>query len=202
VEKDRVRYRCATAIDRLFDNNAGRLGGLGKSNGIHMRGRRNDGNIDQIEVFDEHEQTWVPLPSTQPAYTHNLSFWEHEQYEAAAKHRREAFGSERARLESKTETRRLFEEMLPKAPFRRRAAMASLILSEQVNNLNGKPIQLPEGVEVTPQGVADFRTDVPHAVREKEAKDRSKWTSKDNRERPPTQDDASWDDAEFGEDEA
>ena len=161
VEKDRIRYRSASAIDRLLDNNAGRLGAAGKGTGMRMRGRRNDGDIDVLEVFDEHDGEWVALPSTQPAYTKGLSFWEHEQYSAAAKHRREQFGSERARLASKNETRRLMEEMLPKAAFRRRAAMASLALAPHVNALNGKPIVLPEGVEVASQTVIEGRRDDP-----------------------------------------
>ena len=161
VEKDGIRYRDASAIDRILDNNKGRLGASGKSNGFEMTARRNDGDIDKLEVYDEEDGVWVPLRSTQPAYTAGLSFWEHQQYTLAAKRRREDFGSERAKLASKSETRRQIEEMLPTAAFRRKSAMTSLALASQVQKLNGGPIVLPEGVEVAPQGTADAHVPRP-----------------------------------------
>lgn len=144
VEKDRIRYRDASVIERLFDNNAGRMGGARKAHGFTMRARRNDGDINTIEVYDEHDECWVTLPSTQPGYTSGLSFWEHEQYTEAAKRRREAFGSASARIKSMTETRRLYDEMLPKAKFRARARMAALLSSRHLAELAGKPFSTIE----------------------------------------------------------
>lgn len=140
VEKDTVRYRDAVTIDRLFDNNAGRMGGAREASGFNMKARRSDGDMNRIELYDEHAQAWVPLPSTQPGYTTGLSFWEHGQYTEAAKRRREAFGSESARMKSMQETRRLHDEMLPKSKFRKRAKMASLRVSPHLRELAGKPL--------------------------------------------------------------
>lgn len=140
VEKDGIRYRHAATIDRLYDDNAGRMGGARKANGFHVRARRADGNIDRIEILDEHSERWIPLPSTQPGYTAGLSFWEHQQYAAAAKRRRQAFGSESARMKSMQETRRLHDEMLPKATFRARARMGALLASPHLRELAGKPL--------------------------------------------------------------
>lgn len=147
VEKDTIRYRDASTIDRLFNNNAGRMGGARKANGFEMQARRSDGDMNRIEIFDEHTEEWVALPSTQPGYAAGLSFWEHGQYAQAAKRRREAFGSESARIKSMRETRRLHDEMLPKAKFRQRAKMGALLASPHLRELAGKPIFPVEELE-------------------------------------------------------
>ena len=140
VEKDGIRYRDAATIDRLYDNNAGRMGGARSAHSFNMLCRRSDGDMNRIELYDEHAEEWVVLPSTQPGYTAGLSFWEHGQYSEAAKRRREAFGSESARIRSMQETRRLHEEMLPKAKFRQRAKMGALLASPHLRELAGKPL--------------------------------------------------------------
>lgn len=153
VEKDGIRYRDATAIDVLYNNNAGRMGGARKSHGFRMRARRADGDMDRIEVYDEHTERWTVLPSTQPGYTAGLSYWEHLQYAQAAKRRREAFGSQSARLKSMQETRRLHEEMLPKSKFRSRAKMAALLASPHLRELAGKPLFPVTAIEELPDTV-------------------------------------------------
>ena len=151
VEKDNIRYRDAATIDRLYDNNAGRMGGARKANGFNMAARRSDGDMNRIELYDEHAEEWVALPSTQPGYTTGLSFWEHGQYAEAAKRRREAFGSASARIKSMQETRRLHEEMLPKSKFRTRAKMGALLASPHLRELAGKPLFAVEDPADTPQ---------------------------------------------------
>lgn len=168
VEKDSIRYRHAATIDRLYDNNAGRMGGARKANGFNMQARRSDGDMDRLEIYDEHAGEWVALPSTQPGYTAGLSFWEHKQYTEAAKRRREAFGSESARVKSMRETRRLHEEMLPKAKFRARAKMGALLASPHLRALAGKPLmalddEVPPASAPSPQEVASLKPIVPSA---------------------------------------
>ncbi len=150
VEKDGIRYRDAAAIDVLYNNNAGRMGGARKSHGFRMRARRADGDMDRIEIYDEHAERWTVLPSTQPGYTAGLSYWEHLQYAQAAKRRREAFGSQTARLKSMQETRRLHEEMLPKSKFRARAKMGALLASPHLRELAGKPLFTVSPIEQHP----------------------------------------------------
>lgn len=202
VEKDGVRYRDTVALDGLFDNNFGRLGnGARGKNGFAARGRRNDGDIDKIEIYDDHAGVWVALPSTQPAYTAGLSFWEHQMYAAAAKKRNEPFSSAQTRLRSKTETRRLHEEMLPKAKFRSRAKMAALAMSEKVAELNGKAFVLPDDVAAIAQSLADLRTDDPTLG----AQSRASRAAKSELNRSSEVGDAGgqddWDDAEFDQEE-
>lgn len=160
VEKDTIRYRDALTIDRLFDNNAGRMGGARDAHGFELKARRSDGDMDRIELFDEHAEEWVPLPSTQPGYTAGLSFWEHGQYSQAAKIRRERFGSEAARIRSMQETRRMHEEMLPRAKFRKRARMAALLASPHLRELAGKPLfpveDLDDGAPPPPPATPNF----------------------------------------------
>lgn len=150
VEKDTIRYRDALTIDRLFNNNAGRMGGARKARGFEMQARRNDGDMDRLELFDEHTGEWVALPSTQPGYTAGLSFWEHGQYTQAAKNRRERFGTASARIKSMQETRRLHDEMLPKSTFRKRAKMGALLASPHLRELAGKPLFPVEDLDDAP----------------------------------------------------
>jgi putative transposase len=160
VEKDTIRYRDAVTIDRLFDNNKGRMGGARDAKGFHMQARRSDGDMNRIELFDEHAEEWVALPSTQQGYTAGLSFWEHEQYARAAKLRRERFGSEAARIRSMQETRRLHEEMLPRAKFQKRARMGALLASAHLRELAGKPLfpveDLDDGAPPPPPATPNF----------------------------------------------
>lgn len=163
VEKDGIRYRDASTIDRLYDDNAGRMGGARDANGFHVQARRSDGDMDRIEILDEHAQEWVAMPSTQPGYTAGLSFWEHGQYAEAAKRRREAFGSESARIRSMRETRRLHDEMLPKARFRKRAKMAALLASPHLRELAGKPLFASEDFAVAETAPPELRKPSGHA---------------------------------------
>lgn len=164
VEKDTIRYRDAKAIDALMINNQGRLGQRANSRGFWTRGRRNDGNMDALEVFDQHAGGWVSLPSTQPAYTDRLSYWEHCEYKKAAKRLRMAFNSERQRLAVMTRTREDRERLMPGAKYRARAKMAALGLSRQVTALSGGPIVMSEGQTVAPQSLIERRDDPSRRV--------------------------------------
>lgn len=140
VEFDSIRYRCLASQERFLNNNAG---------GPHVRKTRNkgiaidamikrpEGNINTIYVHCPVENVWLEMHSTQPRYTSNLSVWEHAQFTAAAKKRRDGFQTEDQRLASAATTMRLIDELSPQLAYQRRKKMASLYLSRQTKKLGG-----------------------------------------------------------------
>jgi hypothetical protein len=161
VEFDGIRYREAKRLQGLIDNMgnsaARRSQRKDGSATVEVKIRRQDGNLDQIEVYDTVLNEYVVLPSTQPEYTHNLSAWEHDYFRKMAKKRREEFKTQKARLTSKAKTIKMIDTMAPQVPFQQRREMAALYHSTQVRRLAGKceHMTLPDDVIIAPQITAE-----------------------------------------------
>ncbi|MDH7639957.1 integrase [Sphingomonas oryzagri] len=161
IELDGIRYRdprkVRLGLDHMHHTQARRSQRKDGSATVKVTVRRNDGNIDSIEFLDTLDNSWISLPSTQPAYTHNLTAWEHDKFREMARKRNEPFDTEQARQRSKALTLGAMEEMLPKMKFKERATMAALHQSHVVDALKGgrKPALLPDDAVVSPQLTAD-----------------------------------------------
>lgn len=164
IEFDGIRYRESTKVKTLLSHNANtaprRSQRKDGSATYEVSVRRNDGNIDTIQVLDELTGEWVELPSTHPQYTHNLSAWEHDVFRKAAKKRRESFKTQRDRLLSKAMTIRKIEELCPKQAFQQRRTMAALYQNVVVDKLAGgiQPAMMP-GLSVPQITGDDIRLD-------------------------------------------
>lgn len=156
IETNGIRYRDAAIVTGLLDNLASTQAVRGRRKDgtitIEVRIRTSPGDLDSIQVWDPIAEEWVVLPSTQPLYTHRLSEWEHREFTRMAKRRNEPFASERHRLDSKSETMRLIDEMAPHLAFQQRRNMAALYLSRQAKKLGGTGAAQPAPVPL--EGVA------------------------------------------------
>lgn len=166
VELNGIRYRDRAGVDILLNHmshaEARRSQRKDGSATAQVRVRRSDGNIDSIDVFDTQTNSYVTLPSTQPAYTHKLSAWEHDYFRKQAKKRGERFIAQEARIASKAVTLAMIDEMAPKLPFQKRREMAALYQSVQVRDLcsGAQPAPFPSDALLTPQVTGDtFRVD-------------------------------------------
>ena len=163
VELDGIRYREKALVSRFLSNNAG-LQKVRKNSGfsrvsIPCRVRRNDGNLQSLQVYCPVDEIWFTLPSTQPEYTNELSAWEHHEFTKLARRRAEKFVTEEDRLKSRAITMRLVGELAPKLRFQQRRNLANLYISEQVRKISGAsmPVTMPDELPtvIAPQVVPD-----------------------------------------------
>jgi hypothetical protein len=153
VVHDGIRYRgdaVETLLEANFRDTAYAKRNSGPAN-CRVSIRVFDGDLDSIDVYDAHNRCFITLHSTQPAYTGMLSRWEHDQFRKMARARREKFDTEGQRVRSRIQSLRDIDENAPKAPFRRRNAMAALYECDQIRRLSaaragspGAPRELPE----------------------------------------------------------
>lgn len=133
IEFDSIRYRDARTVEMLLDVLANTMPIRSQRKDgtatVEVKIRVNDGNLDVIEVYNPVANEYVPLPSTQPEYTHRLSRWEHHEFKRQAKKRREPFSSQDDRLRSGQITLKMIDEMVPGLPFQRRRDFAALYQS-------------------------------------------------------------------------
>ena len=166
IELDRVRYRDAKSVELLLNhmgNSAARRSQRKDGSAtVQVKVRRNDCNIDTIDVFDTLTNSYVTLPSTQPEYTDKLSLWEHNEFTKHANRRNEEFRSQEGRLASRIKTFKMIDKWAPELGYQQRRDIASLYVSNQVDDLCGgaQPRRLPSDALVVPQITGDqFRLD-------------------------------------------
>ena len=157
IEFDGIRYRDVRLVQDLLDNmshtadrRAQRKDG---SATVEVKIRRQDGNLDTIDVYDTILNDYVTLPSTQPEYTDRLSAWEHDYFRDQAKARREEFKTKEGRLTSKAITLKMIDEMAPQVPFQQRRDMAALYQSHQIDRLSRgmHSGNMPADIVIAPQ---------------------------------------------------
>lgn len=191
VELDRIRYRDREKVSRLISNAhhtaPRRQQRRDGSATVSVSCRRQDGNIDQIEILDTLSNEWVALPSTQPEYTHNLSAWEHDVFTRSAKRRRESFKTQADKLKSVAMTMRAIDELCPGLKFQQRREMAALYQSRVVNKLAGRsrPTAFPSESITVPRIIGDELRRDSHVLDPIPA---AKTPSSDRTKRPPTRD--------------
>ena len=140
VEYDGIVYRGELDIEDFIERNlrntafADRLPDEGK---CIVSIRVYEGDLDLIEVYDPEALGFITLRSTQPAYTGMLTKWEHDQYKALAKRRKEQFKTEDQRIRSRTRSLAEIDRLAPEVSFQARAAMVALYANEKVRRLSG-----------------------------------------------------------------
>ena len=167
---DKIQYRWnRRAISEVLDNNhrntrfANRIEGTGK---VLVTIRVYDGDVDMIEVLDDHTGEFHPMWSTNPSYTGGLSRWEHHQYCAMVRAGKGGAMSDREWIAMKAKAIVAFDTEMPKADFSARENMAALLEREDIRRKSGvrsnDPLfaQLPEIGLVTELGGKN-RADVP-----------------------------------------
>lgn len=139
LEYDGVQYRGPEVTD-ILKRNYHRVASSrddGSPVTLPVTIRTNEANIDYVRVWDEEAQRFVKLLSTQPAYTAELSRWEHDEYRRMAKARKEKFETEGQRVASRVRSLEQIDEQAPKTAFRRRSKMFALAEHEEVRQLSG-----------------------------------------------------------------
>jgi hypothetical protein len=122
-----------------------------------------DDDIDMIEVFDDLNQEYFPMWSTDPGYTGGLNRWEHQDYQKALRSRKGATKHDKLR----NKARRLNERQrtLTGKSFREREEPVELLEAEE-RRLSGKRAWNPACAQVPELGIPTHidgakRNDIP-----------------------------------------
>lgn len=131
--------------------------------------RTNEGDLHEAEVFDQERMRFVPVLSTQPAYTKFLSRWEHTEFKQMSASQNPGRETELDRLRRRGERLRQKATDLPKLGMKERAKASALLERDEVRRALGARASTPEFSNPTLHGVLatsgrDMRTDVPKPV--------------------------------------
>lgn len=131
--------------------------------------RTNEGNLHEAEVFDQERMRFVPVASTQPAYTMLLSRWEHAEFKQMSASRTPRRETELDRLRRRADRLRQKAVDLPKLGAKEAARASALLECDESRRALGVRASTPEYTNPTLHGVLatsgrDMRTDVPKPV--------------------------------------
>ncbi len=151
-----VRYRELRGVSRLIDAMAEKsMDDAKRKDGklaFEVLVKLNPGDIDTIQVFDEDNEDWITLYSTQPEYTRGLTEWEHNTFKRLARQRNEAFNTEKERKATQYRLFASIEEKVPKLAFQRRRDIANLALLQEAKKRKSKKDKLVR--EITDDALA------------------------------------------------
>lgn len=131
--------------------------------------RTNEGDLHEAEVFDQERMRFVPVLSTQPAYTKSLSRWEHTEFKQMSASLNPGRAGELDRLRRRGERLRQKASDLPKLSVKEAAKAAALLERDEIRRALGARLTKPDFSSPTLHGVLatsgrDMRTDVPKPV--------------------------------------